>query len=189
MANSPVLFNSGWTQVVSGVVSYNNTAATPLNGVNVKLYSQAGDLINSSVTNAAGEYSIRVLDGIYVIKPQGASSAWGGVNIIDGLKIRQALVGQVTFTSLQSKAANVDVSATLNIIDYVTLRQKIAGLNPVAWLIANYVFENPTVNISGAGATQNIKSLCGGDVDGSFNPTEPEAVQIVPVNEPLPINE
>jgi len=189
MQNSPVLFNSGWTQIVSGVVSYNNTAVSPLNGVDVQLFSQAGDLINSDVTNAAGEYSIRVLDGIYVIKPLGASSAWGGVNIIDGLKIRQALVGQVTFSSLQSKAANVDVSATLNIIDYVTLRQKIAGLNPTAWLIANYVFENPTVNISGAGVTQNIKSLCGGDVDGSFNPSEPEAMQIVPVNEPLPINE
>jgi len=189
MANSPVLFNSGWTQAVSGVVSYSNTAATPLSNVVVKLYSQSGELVNSATTNATGEYSIKVMDGIYVVKPDGGSNPWGGVNIIDGLKIRQSLVGQLTFTALQTKAANVDVSATLNIIDYVTLRQKLAGLNPTAWIITNYVFENPTVNISGASVTQNVKSLCGGDVDGSFNPAQPEPFQIVPLSETIKMNE
>ncbi len=189
MANSPVLFNSGWTQAVSGVVSYSNTAGTPLSNVNVKLYSQTGELINSATTNATGEYSIKVMDGIYVVKPDGGSNPWGGVNIIDGLKIRQFLVGQLTFTALQSKAANVDVSSTTNIIDYVTLRQKIAGLNPSAWIITNYVFENPTVNISGASVTQNVKSLCGGDVDGSFNPAQPEPFQIVPLSETIQMTE
>jgi len=189
MENSPVLFSSGWTQVVSGVVTYNNTANTPLSNIDVKLYSQGGDLVNTATTNQTGQYSIRVLDGIYVVKPAGGTHPWGGVNIIDGLKIRQSLVGQVTFTTLQSKAANVDVSPTLNIIDYVTLRQKIAGLNPTSWLISNFVYENPTITISGAGITQNIKSLCAGDVDGSFNPTEPEPMQIVPVDAQLPLNE
>lgn len=181
--DSPVLFASNWTNVVSGVVMYGNNASTPLPGVMVSIRNQGGDLVTTTTTNASGEYEFRVLDGIYTLTGNGSGLTWGGVNIIDGLRIRQKLVGQTTFTALQEAAANVDQNTVVNILDYVTLRQKIAGLNPPAWKIPNYVFEIPVITVSGGNITKNFKGLCGGDVDGSYNPAQPEEFRIIPLNE------
>lgn len=181
--NSPILFNSYWTNVVSGVVSYDNASSTPLEGVTVNILNQGGDLVTTTTTNAAGEFEFKMLDGIYVLTADGQGLPWGGVNIIDGLQIRQSLVGQVTFSNLQGTAANVDQNTVVNILDYVTLRQEIAGLNPPAWNIADYVFETPVINVSGNDIEQNFKGLCGGDVNGSFNPASPEPFRIIPLSE------
>ncbi|HPE57749.1 MAG TPA: hypothetical protein PK904_15185 [Bacteroidales bacterium] len=183
LEGSPVLFNSLWTYPVTGVVTYQNASSTPLSEVTVQILSQGGDLINSALTNVNGEYNIRVLDGIYVLTANADEKPWGGVNIIDGLQIRQFLVGQVTFNALQSKAANVDVSPTVNILDFVTTRQKIAGLNPANWKIANYVFETPLITVSGAPISKDFQGLCGGDVNGSHNPLVLEPFQIYPLSE------
>lgn len=184
LPGSPVLFASTWTYPITGVVTYQNANNTPLSDITVQVRTQAGTIVNTGITNAQGQFSIRVLDGIYVLNADASNKPWGGVNIIDGLMIRQYLVGQVTLNALQIKAANVDVSPTVNILDFVTLRQRIAGLNPANWKIDKYVFENPLVTVASAPVSQNFKGLCGGDVNGSFNPTtNNEPFQIYPLDE------
>lgn len=188
IGGSPVLFGAIWNYTVSGVVTYANTANTPLSAITVKLVNQSGELINTATTNGSGAFSIKALNGVYTLTADATGKPWGGVNIIDGLQVRQYLVGQITFTDLQKKSGNVDVSPTLNIIDYVTLRQKIAGLNPTAWLISDYVFENPVVTINNANLTKDFKGLCGGDVNGSHTPTQPEPMQIYPLDLKIDFN-
>ena len=77
----------------------------------------------------------------------------------------------MTFTSLQNKAADVNQTNTVNIQDPIVMRQKIALIpNLTTWKIANFVFDTPTITVSGSGVTQNIKALAGGDVNNSYTP-------------------
>ncbi|MBK7028898.1 MAG: hypothetical protein IPH45_06705 [Bacteroidales bacterium] len=71
---------------------------------------------------------------------------------------------------MQFKAGDVNKSSTVTVADVVYLRQKIALLNPAQWTVSDYVYDNPTVTISGSGIVQNIKALCGGDVNNSYVP-------------------
>jgi hypothetical protein len=153
------------------VVTYDNAANTPMNGTVVSLKTQAGAVIENATANASGNFAIFTIDGVYVLDAS-SSKAWGGLGNVDVINTRRKISNQITFTALQNKAADVNLSNTVNIQDPLIMRQKIAaGNNPIPnWKIANYVFETPTVTVSGSNVVQNIKSLCGGDVNNSYTP-------------------
>jgi hypothetical protein len=168
-ATSPVWGASRWSRTITGQLTYDNTSNTPLNNTSVLLKTQAGALVESVTTNASGNFSIYAIDGTYVLDAN-CSKAWGGLNVQDVILLRQKISLLVTFTALQNKAADVNVNNLVNVQDVIYMRQKIALLNPTQWTIANYVFETPTVTLSGSNVVQNFKGLCGGDVNRNFVP-------------------
>jgi hypothetical protein len=167
-ATSPVWGASRWSRTITGQLTYDNTANTPLNNSSVYLKTQAGALLETATTNATGNFSIYALDGTYVLDAN-CSKAWGGVNLLDVILLRQKLALSVTFTALQNKAADVNVNNQVNLLDVIYIRQKLVNTT-TNWTIANYVFENPTVTLSGSNVVQNIKGLCGGEVNKSYTP-------------------
>jgi hypothetical protein len=74
---------------------------------------------------------------------------------------------------LQLKAGDVDLTGgglSVNVADATRVRQKLAGtIAPLNWQVKDFVLDNPAITISGTGTTQNIKAICGGDVDRSFS--------------------
>lgn len=155
---------------ISGTITYANTANTPMTNTNVALVS--GELvIAETTTEADGSYSFaNVENGSYTIVAS-TDKAWGGLNLPDIILIRQFNAQLVTLTDIQRLAADVTASGTINLQDIIVIRQKNANLNPAQWLISNFVFEKPSVNVEGSDVLNaNIKSLCGGDINGSFTP-------------------
>lgn len=170
-ASSPVLNASRWVKGITGKIEYENTALTDLSGCTVTCKDAAGNIISNATTNATGDYSLSAIDGVFNLYVD-CNKAWGGLSMSDVIRARQALVSAVTLTTAQGKAADVNLSGALQLQDIVAMRQRIANLNPAAWIAPNYVFEPVTLTITtGSGATtQNIKGLCAGDVNGSYTP-------------------
>jgi hypothetical protein len=141
-----------------------------MNGTTVTLKTQAGVVVETVTANAGGNYTIFTLDGVYVLDATSAK-AWGGLNLQDVINTRKRISNLLTFTALQNKAADVNVSNSVNLQDPIVMRQKIAGISPLPnWKIANYVFFFFFLTVNGANVVQNIKSLAGGDVNNSFTP-------------------
>lgn len=167
---SPVWGASRWSRAITGTITYDNTASTAMNGCTVNLKTQSGSVVETTTTNASGAFTLYAVDGVYVIDASSAKT-WGGLNLQDVIVTRQKIANLVTFNAIQNKAADVNVSNTVNLQDPIVMRQKIAGITPLAtWKIANYVFETPTVTVSGSNVVQNIKSLAGGDANRSWTP-------------------
>lgn len=170
LATSPVWGASRWSRNVSGLVTYDNAANTPMNGTIVSLKTQSGTVVETATANVSGNFSIYAIDGVYVLDATSAKT-WGGLGIQDVINTRKEISNLVTFTPLQKKAADVNQTNTVNVQDPIVMRQKLADITPLpAWKIANYVFETPTVTVNGADVVQNIKSLAGGDVNNSLVP-------------------
>jgi hypothetical protein len=167
---SPVWGASRWSRSISGQITYDNAASTVMNNTTVYLKNQTGTVLDNATTNATGNYSFYVIDGTYVLDGTSAKT-WGGLNLQDVILVRKKISNQVTFTAMQTKASDVNQSNSINLQDPIVMRQKIANVNPLPnWKIANYVFETPTIVVSGVNVTQNLKSLCGGDSNKSFTP-------------------
>jgi hypothetical protein len=167
---SPVWGASRWSRSITGSITYDNTASTPMNNTTVNLKTQGGTVLETVTTNASGAFTIFAVDGVYILDAS-SSKTWGGLNLQDVIVTRQKIANLVTFNAIQSKAADVNVSSSVNLQDPIVMRQKIANVNPLPnWKIANYVFETPTVTVSGSNVVQNIKALAGGDANKSFTP-------------------
>jgi len=170
MPTSPVWGASRWSRTVSGLVTYDNTANTPMNGTTITLKTQSGAVVETATANASGNFSIFAIDGVYVLDAS-SPKAWGGLGIQDVINTRKKISNLITFTPLQNKAADVNQTNTVNVQDPIVMRQKLANTPYLTtWKIANFVFETPTVTVNGSNVVQNIKSLAGGDVNNSFVP-------------------
>jgi len=139
---------------------------------------------------AAGDFDFRPLDvGDYLLT--GASTkAWGGMTTFDATLILR-YVGGVTgydvLTNLQKRAADVNMTNTANGITTfdatIILRTAAAGnVKPAQWTAPDFIFDGPypsvpyglglgvTVGGPNANLMQNLRTLCSGDLNGSYNP-------------------
>ncbi len=155
---------------VSGTLNYANASNKIMNHC-IIIFKDANSVEQGrDTTDSNGNYSVSGLtDGNYKITITTVKPA-GGYNSIDIYLIRQKLAGLISFSSIQQKAADINNNSSLSSLDVLPLRQKIANLVCPNWLIPNYVYYPNSCTISGADVTLNIRSLCGGDVNGSFIP-------------------
>jgi hypothetical protein len=171
MPGSPLLYGSKWVKTIQGNVKYENTPLTALNNVIVVCKDNAGNLISTDTTDAAGFYSLKSTDGIFNLTID-CPKAWGGVTLADVIRIRQHLAFILTMTALQQIAADVNESSSVALNDAILIRQRLAFISTPSWTSPDWVFETATVTISsGAGVTtKDIKGLCSGDANGSYVP-------------------
>jgi|GEM_PF-2279201 len=159
-------YNAGFS--ISGKVLYNNSALTPLEGVSVNLYKDTVQ-VGTAVTNTAGEFLFGgMLPNGYSITTK-SNSLYGGANSTDALLIRQYIIGQKTFDSLQLKAADVNSSGSVSSTDALLIRQRTAGIIN-SFTSGDWIFEKPYFILSNADTVINIRALCAGDVNGSYMP-------------------
>lgn len=157
---------------ISGIISYANTANTPMTNTTVSLIS--GQLIIATTqTSPTGAYSFEnVENGEYTIACS-TEKTWGGLNNTDGILVKRHIVSYSGFQlgEFQQKAADVQNNNVVNNTDAILMQRKIVGGNTNAWNLPDWVFEKPEVVVNGEDVTGvNIKALCAGDVNGSYTP-------------------
>lgn len=159
-------------QAISGYVKYDNSSSTPMNNTTVYLYKHLTNndqLIDSVKTDANGAFNLyNLTDGTYTLICN-TSKAWGGSNPVDALLANRNFIGVYSITDpLKKKAADVNNDNKINPIDALMINRRYIGslkkfTNP------DWLFETPTVVITGADVIQNIKAICTGDVNGSYS--------------------
>jgi len=152
-----------------GNITYANGANTPMTNCNATLYQGASIIDVSPPTTATGLYLFTgIANGAYTIQTT-VTKAKGGVTNSDYILVSRYAGGLQTFTPLQVKAADVNMSGTVTNSDAILIKRRGAAI-PVTWAAPDYVFEVPAVTVAGGIGTVNYKSLCSGDVNGSFTP-------------------
>jgi hypothetical protein len=152
-----------------GTIVYNNFAQTPLTNCNATLYQGASVIDVSPATDVTGLYMFTgIPDGAYTIQTT-LVKAVGGITTVDGILIARFAVGLGTFSPLQFKAGDVNVSGSISTTDGILVKRRAVGLTS-PWPAADYVFEVPNASVASGLGTSSFKGLCSGDVNGSYTP-------------------
>lgn len=153
--------------VVTGTVTYNNSANTPLSGVTVTL--TPGSF--TAVTNASGVYNFAAVpNGTYTLAVS-TTRPWGGVSGSDVTGVRLHIIGTTPLAGLRLLAADVNNDATVTGLDVTSMRQRIIGASS-SFPAGDWRFNNAaSVTVSGASVTSNFQAIIVGDVNGDFVPT------------------
>jgi len=166
-----VQINGGVTlQPVSGLVTYNNTANTPLSAVNVRLLTVPGGVQDAQATTIAnGTYSISTYTNGVRSFSLNTSRTTGGVNATDALQANLHFANTQPLTGLRFKAADVNASNSVNASDALLINRRSTNLIST-FPAGNWIFDTATITTTGAAITRNLKAQCYGDVNGSFIP-------------------
>jgi len=172
----PVTMHVGFS--IGGNVYYGITGTTKPMATNTTVTLTPGPTVP---TGAAGAYLIRpVANGTYGLF--GATTkAGGGITTADGITVARFAVGLGTLTNLQLRAADVNKSNGITTTDGVLVKRRAVGLSTPAWTAPVYVFDGPfgppnpvldglPITVAGANVIQDFRTLCSGDVNGSFTP-------------------
>jgi len=151
---------------IYGTVTYNNVSSSPMKLVNLTL--SGGDTYGPTTNNGI-YYFTGMANGAYTIAST-CSNTWGGLTSFDATLIARYLGSIIPFTALQIKAADVNLSNTVTTFDATLLKRRLGSIATPQWTAPNYIFEVPTVNVVAGLGTSNFKSLCSGDVNGSYTP-------------------
>ncbi len=154
---------------LSGVLSYANTASTKLENAIIQL-TKNGTWIAETLTNANGEYQFTDLQpGTYMLKAI-VNQPGGGGNAVDALLIMKHFVGMTTLASPWLEACDVDASSFVNATDGLEVMKRFVGIVN-SYPSGDWYSETAVVSlIGGTNFTQNLKAICFGDADASFEP-------------------
>jgi hypothetical protein len=163
-----------WVQncnAINGRLSYNNTLRTPLRNTKILFQDSAGSILDSTTTNNVGDYSFSgYSNGFYRVKAA-PNLTWGGVNATDALAIVRHYTNYVLLQGFRLQAADVNGSNNVNNTDALLITRRYSNLVPT-FNVGAWLSENPIVQANGQTITQNIQTLCYGDVNGSYNPVQ-----------------
>ena len=157
---------------IRGVVRYDNTALTPLSGVEVRLLdSNAVYNTNiSAITDISGAYtmSFTAAGGNYWTTAI-STKYWAGVNATDALRINQHFAGVAPLTGVRLKAADTNGNGAVNAGDALLASRRFSSIISNFSSVGDWVSETAQISISTGTPTytRNIKMLSTGDVNGS----------------------
>jgi hypothetical protein len=168
---------NGGTHQISGSVTYNNTVQTPMTNTLVQLLDSTGHVKFDATTDSTGYYQMNfnLTDiggpGTYTLKAV-PTKPWGGVNSVDALGIARSFTGAAPLVGLRAAAADVNGSNTVNSLDALTTSRRFSGLI-TSFTVGNWRSEQLPIIIGNITTqyTQNLKVICFGDVNGSYQPS------------------
>jgi hypothetical protein len=154
---------------ISGNLTYDNSSSSALPGVKLYLVNSLNVKVDSTFTGLNGKYAFKnVWTGTYQVKGK-SNAAWGGVNSVDAQLILKQFVGITSLTGVRLLAADVDASGYVNSIDALQVAKRFTGLIS-SFPGGDWVFLPTTIQYNGTRLIQQLKGLCNGDVNGSYNP-------------------
>lgn len=171
---------------VSGTLTYNNLAKTPMNNVTLILY-ETGE---TSTTNSSGTYSFQGLDaGTYNIGVTNINKPVGGINSTDAAQVNYWSAYQNSIEHVKFLAGDVSDNYSINATDALKIqnyfvfgtafdRKVNAGSPWVFWRAGDLIQNNIDPNTSlysfevvcAGNMTVNIYGQAIGDFGGSFTP-------------------
>jgi hypothetical protein len=155
---------------LSGILTYNNTNNTALRNSKVYLTLQNGALVDSSSTNNTGQFAVAgYSNGLYQMQAT-SSINWGGVNATDALGVVRHYTNVIPISGLRLKAADVNGSNSVNNSDALLITRRYSNLLS-SFSVGNWVSENIAIQANGFPIVQNLKAICYGDINGTYNPS------------------
>jgi hypothetical protein len=162
---------------VSGNVYYGATGTTKPMATNTTVTLNPH---GSTSTGALGYYEItNVPTGSYTLTGATTKVA-GGVQSADALLVQRYLLNALSLTNLQKRASDVNTSNSITVADPLAIKRKVL-VPTYNWVAPAYVFDGPfgtpnpvlggiPINVTTADVTQELRTLCSGDVNGSYTP-------------------
>ncbi|MFM8960762.1 MAG: choice-of-anchor V domain-containing protein [Bacteroidota bacterium] len=164
------LLESSPSYMISGLLQYDNTAGTPVVNSTVRLLGTGGNVLQTATTNATGQYTFsNVPSGSYSVSAL-SSRPWGGVSSADALLITRQFNNTINLSGLRLVSADVNGSNSISSADALLVSRRVAGLIS-SFSAGDWKFETVPVNVINANITQNIRGICLGDVNASFQPS------------------
>ena len=160
-----VVFNT-----INGSLRYDNTAQAAINNSPVQLMNGT-TVVQTATTSSTGGFTFgNVPDGNYSLMAS-TTKPWGGVNATDALNVARHFSNTQLLTGIRVIAADVNGSTSINSTDALNISRRTAAVIN-SYSVGDWYFESPQLNVSGGTtATQNIRGICYGDVNASYNPT------------------
>ncbi|MCX6270607.1 MAG: carboxypeptidase regulatory-like domain-containing protein, partial [Bacteroidetes bacterium] len=155
---------------VGGSVTYDNSISSPIPNAKVLLRVKNGELLDSTLTSSDGHYIFEnVPAGNYELTAS-SNIHPGSINSTDALLIQKHIVHLHTLTGLKRQAADVNNSLTLTTADALLVLRKTVLLDSI-FAAGKWFFEKPEISVNNAGVTHDLRGICFGDVNASFDPT------------------
>ena len=188
---------------IFGIVTYDNNAATRMNGVNVKLYNSSSLLVGDTITHnnpengQSGYYDFRDIPNDTYTLHGSYNGSWGGNNATDALIVQLNAIGSYPLSGLKALAADVNVSTTTTALDALYIKLRTVGAI-ASYPAGDWKFTDTTVTLTGNPLSVDLHALCVGDVNSSFvpvgfkestsTPAIGDGIITVPLGEPFTYN-
>jgi len=170
----------GTLGILQGRVLYANGLGSPMPGMQV-LLKQSGQILDSCISNTAGEYTFTAMPGSYRLTAR-TTLPWphGPANASDALEVLKHFVQTITLTGIHYLAGDVNGSNNLNTSDALLIASRFVG-SASAYPAGDWVFTSHDVLLpGGALVQQDVQVLVYGDVNASYNPaSKREAARIL----------
>jgi len=161
------------TPQISGTLTYDNAASTPLSYSMVYLKSPSGVALDSCTVDPSGHYGFcQVVNGTYTLTAR-TLMPWGGVNATDAQLVMQHFAQLLIIGGLGFTAANVKSGTFLNAIDALLIAKRYTQMI-YSFEMNDWIFSEETlVVIDSTNQLIHLKARCTGDVDSSLIPVMP----------------
>jgi hypothetical protein len=162
-----------------GTTVYARTTPVVLNGCTIDLYSGATMIDTYSTGTGNTYYFTGMVDGGYNLKGT-SSKPYGGLQALDAIQVQRFVAGATTFTDLQKRAGDVNLSSSVQNLDATFIRRRVGSIAVPQWTAPDWIFDGPfgsapalqgyPVNVATGMGTAVFKALCSGDVNASYTP-------------------
>ncbi len=168
---------SATNKTISGTITYANSANSPLNGLNVYLKNSAGTVVDTSITNATGNYQFPdVPSGNYALAVT-TTKPWNSVTATDVLLYRKHIANISFLSGIYLTSGDVNVSGSLTAADVLLIRKRIANIIN-SFPSGNWYFNNTAIAMDTTDIIQNFNGILYGDANASFIPTQAKSTEI-----------
>jgi len=150
---------------ISGTITYANGGTDPIANCTVTIND--GGVVGSTMTDANGFYSYYgIADGSYTLTTT-CSELYVYVTDVNDMNVVIDHILGLPLTDVYFLAGNVNGDPVINVNDMNLMIDNIVGLS-FGYPIADWVFVDQTVDVTGGVGTQDYLGLMAGDSDGSY---------------------